>query len=108
MSTNRLHFIDEAIVRRASVILEFERPKETERKDLFEKSLVGINFSKEELQNLADLTSPEQNDGLGHSFSDIRLKVIPEAIAMSFPDNPLTFEILCVTIKNIKPSPKVI
>lgn len=107
MSTNRLHFIDEAIVRRAAVILEFERPTEQERKDLFEKSLDGIDFSKKELQELADLTSPEQNDEVGHSFSDIRLKILPEAIATSFPDSPLTFKILCDTIKNIKPSPKI-
>jgi SpoVK/Ycf46/Vps4 family AAA+-type ATPase len=107
MSTNRLHFIDEAIVRRAAVILEFERPNEQERKDLFEKSLTGIEFTKKELQELADLTSPENNDDLGHSFSDIRLKILPEAIAISFPDKPLTFEILCGTIKNIKPSPQI-
>jgi len=107
MSTNRLHFIDEAIVRRAAVILEFERPNEQERKDLFKKSLEGIEFSDGQLQEFADLTSPEQNDKLGHSFSDIRLKILPEAIAKSFPDSPLTFEILCETIKNIKPSPQI-
>jgi SpoVK/Ycf46/Vps4 family AAA+-type ATPase len=107
MSTNRLHFIDEAIVRRAAVILEFERPNEQERKDLFEKSLEGIVFTTKELQELADLTSPENNENLGHSFSDIRLKILPEAIANCFPDNPLTFEILCETIKKIKPSPQI-
>lgn len=107
MATNRLHFIDEAIVRRAAVILEFERPNEQERKDLFQKSLDGIEFSDLQLQEFADLTSPEQNDALGHSFSDIRLKILPEAIATSFPDHPLTYEILCATIKNIKPSPQI-
>lgn len=108
MSTNRLHFIDEAIVRRAAVILEFNRPNEQERIELFEKSLDGIDFSNDQLQELADLTSPEQNNKLGHSFSDIRLKILPEAIAKSFPDSPLTFEIICETIKNIKPSPQII
>lgn len=107
MSTNRLHFIDEAIVRRAAVILEFERPSEQERKELFGKSLDGIHLSKKELQELADLTSPEQNENVGHSFSDIRLKILPEAIASCFPDNALTFEALCSTIKNIKPSPQI-
>lgn len=107
MATNRLHFIDEAIIRRAAVILEFERPTEQERKDLFKKSLDGILFSQKQLQVLADLTSPEQNDEIGHSFSDIRLKILPEAIATCFPDSPLTFKILCDTIKNIKPSPKI-
>ena len=107
MSTNRLHFIDEAIVRRASVVLEFERPSSQERKDLFSKSLLGIEFSDDELEKLAELTSPEKNDGVGHSFSDIRLKILPEAIAESFPDFPLTFDVLCSTITKIKPSPKI-
>ena len=107
MSTNRLHFIDEAILRRAAVILEFERPNEQERKDLFQKSLDGIELTEEQLIKLAILTSPEKNNGLGHSFSDIRLKILPEAIAKSFPDNPLTFEVLCETIISIKPSPQI-
>ena len=107
MSTNRLHFIDEAIVRRAAIVLEFERPNAEERKELFARSLDGIKFSTKELQELADLTSPENNNGLGHSFSDVRLKILPEAIASSFPDRKLTFEILCETILKIKPSPQI-
>lgn len=108
MSTNRLHFIDEAIIRRASIVLEFERPNKNERKELFLQSLKGVEFKEEELESLADLTSPEKNNGLGHSFSDIRLKILPEAIAKSFPDKPLTYEILAETISSINPSPKII
>lgn len=108
MSTNRLHFIDEAILRRASIILEFERPNKEERKELFSQSLNGIKLSDKELEKLSELTSPEENNNLGHSFSDIRLKVLPEAIAKAFPDKPLTFELLVETISSIKPSPQII
>lgn len=108
MSTNRLHFLDEAILRRAAIILEFERPDKEERIELFEMGLKGIDFSKEQLESLADLTGPEQNDGLGHSFSDIRLRVLPEALANSFPDKALNYEILSETITKIQPSPKII
>ncbi len=108
MSTNRLHFIDEAIVRRAAIILEFERPNKDERIQLFERSLEGIEFSSKQLDHLADITGPEKNDGLGFSFSDIRLRILPEAIAASFPDKELTYEILTETISRIKPSPKII
>ena len=107
MSTNRLHFIDEAIVRRAAVVLKFERPTDEERKELFTTSLKGIKFNDEQLTELSKLTSPEQNDNLGHSFSDIMLKILPEAIASSFPDTALTYDIVCKTIKNIKPSPEI-
>jgi SpoVK/Ycf46/Vps4 family AAA+-type ATPase len=108
MSTNRLHFIDEAILRRASIILEFERPNREERKELFSQSLGGIKLTESELENLSELTSPEKNNNLGHSFSDIRLKILPEAIAKAFPDKPLTYEILAETITSINPSPKII
>lgn len=108
MSTNRLHFIDEAIIRRAAIILEFERPTIEERKELFSKSLIGLDFTEEQLNQLADITSPEKNDDLGYSFSDIRLKILPEAIANAYPDKALSFEIILETISNVKPSPKII
>jgi SpoVK/Ycf46/Vps4 family AAA+-type ATPase len=108
MSTNRLKFIDEAIIRRAAVILEFERPNKDERKQLFEKSLEGIKFSEKQLENLSEITGADKNDGLGFSFSDIRLRILPEAIAASFPDKELSYDIIIAAISKIKPSPKII
>ncbi|RTY97116.1 AAA family ATPase [Flavobacterium sp. RSP49] len=108
MSTNRLHFIDEAIIRRAAIILEFERPTTEERKELFSKSLIGLDFTEEQLNKLANITSPEKNDDLGYSFSDIRLKILPEAIANAYPNKALSFEIILETISTVKPSPKIL
>ncbi|OAV66458.1 proteasome-activating nucleotidase [Bacteroidales bacterium Barb6] len=42
MSTNRLHFIDEAILRRAAIVLEFNRPDKDERKELFSMCLKDL------------------------------------------------------------------
>jgi SpoVK/Ycf46/Vps4 family AAA+-type ATPase len=108
MSTNRLHFIDEAIVRRAAIILTFDRPDDKEREELFKLDLAGVKLSDAEITELVNLTGPELNDGLGFSFSDLRLKVIPEAIAKCFPEKPLNYNDLENTIKQIKPSPKII
>jgi SpoVK/Ycf46/Vps4 family AAA+-type ATPase len=108
MSTNRLRFIDEAIIRRAAVVLQFERPNEKERKELFEKNLKGIKLSSGQLQELSDLASPEHNESVGHSYSDLILKIFPEAIAQCFTNKPLTFEILSETVRKIKPSPEII
>lgn len=108
MSTNRLHFLDEAIIRRAAVILEFERPTYEERVELFKKSLEGMNIQDEELKILATLTGEENNAGLAFSFSDIRLRIIPEAISKCFPDRALDFKSITDTIKLLKPSPKII
>ncbi|OAV64001.1 Proteasomal ATPase [Bacteroidales bacterium Barb6XT] len=107
MLTNRLHFIDEAILRRAAIVLEFNRPDKDERKELFSMCLNGLNLKDEELDKLADLTGAENNSGMDFSYSDIRLKVLPEAIASVFPDSPLTFNILVDTISKIKPSPQI-
>ena len=107
MSTNRLHFIDEAVLRRAAVILEFERPTFDECKELYSQSLKGLNFTTEQLDELAKMSVAEGKSGLGYSFSDIRLKVLPEAIANAFPNEPLSFSILKKTINSIKPSPEI-
>ena len=108
MSTNRLHFLDEAIIRRAAIILEFERPNFDERKQLFEKSLGEIGLTDNELETLADLTGQRHNDNLAFSFSDIRLRVLPEALSKCFPSKPLDFETIKETIIELKPSPKII
>lgn len=108
MSTNRLHFIDEAIVRRAAVILEFERPNHEERKALFRQDLAGVALTGAEVEELSALSGGESNNGLGFSFSDLRLKVIPEAIAKCYPAQPLTFSVLKAIIEQIKPSPQII
>ena len=55
MSTNRLHFIDEAILRRAAIVLEFKRPTKQECIEVYEKSLLGLTFTKEQLDELAEL-----------------------------------------------------
>ncbi len=107
MSTNRLHFIDEAILRRAAVILEFKRPTKEECKALYKSSLTGVSLSNEQLEELANLSIKNDNK-IGYSFSDIRLKVLPEAVAKAYPDRPLTFDIIKETIISIKPSPEIL
>ncbi|WP_423147927.1 AAA family ATPase [Rubrolithibacter danxiaensis] len=107
MSTNRLHFLDEAIVRRAAIVLEFERPDSEERQKLFAQDLEGLNLTEDQLAELAALTGPDANDGLGHSFSDLRLKIQPEAIARCYPERPLTFAVLKEVINDVKPSPRI-
>lgn len=107
LSTNRLHFIDEAIVRRAGVIVKFDRPSLEERVQLFVNDLAGSTITSEQIQTLAEMTGPEKNNGLGFTFSDLRLRILPEAISKVYPDGPLSFEVIEETIKNLSPSPKI-
>ncbi|HMM80501.1 MAG TPA: AAA family ATPase [Pyrinomonadaceae bacterium] len=107
MSTNRLDFLDEAIVRRAAVVVQFTRPSLEERIELFAKFLNGAELSESEIADLAKRTGPESNGGLGYTFSDLTLRVIPEAIAACFPDNKLSYSALIDTIKKVAPSPEI-
>ena len=108
LSTNRIHFIDEAIVRRAGVIVKFERPSFEERLQLFKNDLLGSDITEKQLKILAEISGPEKNNQLGFSYSDLRLRVLPESIAKVYPSSPLTFEIIEETINELTPSPKII
>lgn len=107
LSTNRLHFLDEAIVRRAAVIMTFERPSDEERRELLEQDLAGVKLTNKELEELVKLTGPKENNGLGYSFSDLRLRFLPEAIAQAYPNLPLTAALLKSTLQQMQPSPAI-
>ena len=83
-------------------------PNFDERKQLFEKSVGEIGLTDEELETLADLTGEKHNDNLAFSFSDIRLRVLPEAVSKCFPSKALDFKSIRETITQLKPSPKII
>ena len=107
MSTNRLHFLDEAIIRRAALVVKFERPNDQEREDLIRLDLKGADLTSEQILELAKLTGPDCNDGVGFSFSDLRLRLFPESIANAFPNGPINFDVISSTLKSIEPSPEI-
>ena len=73
---------------------------------MYSQGLKGLSLKDVELNELAKLS---MKDGkLGYSFSDVRLKVLPEAVAMAYPDRPLSFAILKEVINNVKPSPEIV
>ena len=109
LCTNRAHVIDQAIVRRAALHMEFSRPNREECLKLLTHDLEGVNLTSEELSELARLTSKEGQCGeYGYSFSDFRLRFLPEALAQAFPDRALTFDILRETAMTVKPSPRIV
>ena len=108
MSTNRLHFLDEAIIRRASIIMEFTRPNVEERMEFFRQALTGLNLSENELRRLSEMTGPADGRNYGYSYSDLRLRLLPEVVACAFmKDEPITFDTLSSVIETIKPSPVI-
>jgi len=105
LCTNRFRSLDPAILRRAGHIEEFCRPTDKEREDLFRLDCDGLNLSQKELQELVRLTGPQKSDGIGFTFSDIRTRLLPEALGKAYPDRKLSFEDLSEAAHAIKPSP---
>ncbi len=108
LCTNRASVIDQAIVRRAALHIEFTRPNKEQCLELLTHDLQGIKLTTEELNELASLTSKGGYYGdNGYTFSDFRLRYLPEALARAFPNQGLTFDILKETVLAMKPSPQV-
>src|SRR5690554_750574 len=103
MSTNRLHYLDEAIVRRAAIVLEFKRPDFEERYELFKHELEGASFSEEQLKELAELTGKNENNTVSFTFSDLRLRLLPEVISKAFlTKEKVSIELIKETIIDVK------
>ena len=108
MSTNRLHYLDEAIIRRAAIILEFNRPDADERRAFFNQAFIGINLSDDEITAIVEKTGPQNPQRVGFSYSDIRLKFLPELVSVAFSNNePISFEMIQKILCYIKPSPQI-
>jgi SpoVK/Ycf46/Vps4 family AAA+-type ATPase len=106
LCTNRVTVLDPALQRRAAMIEEFKRPSSEERRQLFAMDLAAINPSKPQLASLVLAT--DARDGLpGWTYSDIRTRLYPAALAQAFPDLPLQWDHLLAVAGSMKPSPVV-
>lgn len=104
LCTNRFAALDPAILRRASLIEEFRRPDENERRALLVADLVGVEVSDELMERLVTITGPR--DGRpGFTFSDIQTRLVPAAVARVYSDRPLGGEDLLVAAAELEPSP---
>lgn len=106
LCTNRAMALDAAIVRRAARTEEFERPNEREREELFRMDLEGLNVKDQTIRELVRLTGSRDGQ-LGFTFSDLRSKLLPDALCRAFPSRALTGEDLIQAAKEVRPSPAV-
>ncbi len=105
LCTNRVLALDPALQRRASVIEEFTRPSEEERRELFEMDLAALSLTEAQLDDLVKATDCRGNAQPIWTYSDIRTRLYPKALASAFPDRPLCFDDLQTVAAEIKPSP---
>lgn len=104
LCTNRLSALDAALVRRAAIIEEFRRPDDAERRQLFVADLDGLGLSEREISSLVALTGP-RNGGPAWTFSDIRTRLYPAAVASAFPADGLKFEHFRQAAESMRASP---
>lgn len=104
LCTNRLSVLDAALRRRAAIIEEFKRPSAEERHELLAGDLQALRLSEEQIGKLVVATGAHDNQP-GWTYSDIRTRLYPAALALAFPDGPLEFEHLRSVASTMRPSP---
>eukprot|EP01042_Synura_sphagnicola_P006352 gene6352-8116_t len=87
-----------------AIVEEFKRPSDEERRQLFQMDTVGLSFTASELNQLVAVTGI-QGKQPGWTFSDIRTRLYPAALALAFPSRPLAFGDLIKVAGGIRPSP---
>lgn len=104
LSTNRLSVLDPALQRRAAIVEEFTRPDDSERQALLTMDLEGVGLTEREIKELVTATGPRSKQP-GWTFSDIRTRLYPAALAQAFPDRALTHKDLIEVANALRPSP---
>jgi AAA+ superfamily predicted ATPase len=107
LCTNRFASLDPAIVRRAGHTEEFLRPNDHEREDLFQMDCRELGLSEATLKELVRFTGPQESGRLGFTFSDIRTRLLPEALGKAFPDRKLTSDDLLEAARSVPPTPSL-
>ena len=89
MCTNRLGALDPAVKRRAADILVFERPNEENRREVLQRSLGEIGFSRKDLEELVVETGQSNGRKYGFTFSDLTQRLIPTIVLDAYPTGPI-------------------
>jgi AAA+ superfamily predicted ATPase len=104
LCTNRLSVVDAALQRRAAIMEEFRRPSDEERRQLLSMDLDALSFSPAQIGQLVTATGPRAGQP-GWTYSDIRTRLYPAALAKAYPDSALRFEHLHTVATTLKASP---
>ena len=105
LCTNRLSALDPAIVRRAAITEHFPRPSNEERLALFRSDLGDLGFSEAQFGQLVEATGVAEFNEVTWSYSDIRTRLYPAALAKAYRHGKLEFIHLLSTTLELRPSP---
>ena len=104
LCTNRMSALDAALRRRAAIVEEFRRPSPDERRQLFAIDLGALKLTSGQMEELVALTGAHC-EAPEWTYSDIRTRLYPAALAQAFPDRALRFEDLQSVASSTAPSP---
>ena len=106
--TNRPDALDPAIRRRAALTLNFERPNDTIRAELFRAGVPELKLTEAILANLVRLTGSEEkkNRGIPFTASDLTDRLLPAALRSAYAaDRPLTPDDLLTQAMELSATP---
>ncbi len=104
LCTNRLSILDPALRRRAAIIETFSRPSDAERQQLFQMDLAGLGLTQSQLAELMRLTGAWDSHP-SWTYSEIRTRLYPAALAKAYPDRALSFADLTAVASSLHASP---
>lgn len=108
LCTNRFNALDPAIVRRAGLIESFDRPDAREREALLRLDCAGLELSESLIAELVALTGPNAElHNHGFTFSDLRTRLLPEALSRAYPNRRIEAADLLTAARSIKSSPSM-
>lgn len=104
LCTNRLSVLDPALRRRAAITEQFKRPSDAERQQLFQMDLAGLTLAPSQIAELTRLTSAQANHP-SWTYSDIRTRLYPAALAKAYPNRGVSFADLTAVASSLHASP---
>ena len=108
LCTNRFSALDPAIVRRAARNEEFDRPNDREREALLRLDCDGLGLSDQVISDIVKLTGSDGcNRSLGFTYSDLRTRLLPDALARAYPNRKINPEDLMEAARLLSPSPSL-
>jgi AAA+ superfamily predicted ATPase len=106
LCTNRFNALDPAIVRRAARIEQFDRPNDCEREALLRLDCENLGLSEGVIKELVRLTGADgYNRAYGFTFSDLRTRLLPEALVRAYPNRKVEPDDLLKAARDLHPSP---
>ena len=107
LCTNRRDALDPAIMRRVAREERFERPSAEEREALLRLDCDGLGLDDDVYAELVRLTGPVDDREWGLTYSDIRARMLPDALAGAYPERPLEPADLIAAATAVEPTPPV-